>query len=275
MLSLSGPIILFMTVLVWIISIDIGWTLIFYADENALKAKDGGPIDFTDALWYISYTMFTVGNGDASPKTDLYQVLSSVVSLTGMLMVTLSVTYILQVITAVVDKRSFANQVISIGRTAEEFVSEQWTGEGFGAIELQMVSLNGKLGELTEQHLAYPILNYYHAAKYENSVATAVAIYDDAMTIIAEAIPEDYHPPTTVLTSGRRTVDSYLQMLNTAFIKPSDSPPPPPNLIHLHEKNIPVTQETHFQEALKEVDKRRRLHFGSIINDAWHWPKYK
>ncbi|MGK7389395.1 MAG: potassium channel family protein [Candidatus Cyclobacteriaceae bacterium M2_1C_046] len=272
-LSLAGPVILFLTVVIWISLILFGWSFIFYSFEDSLTNKDNTPVDFSDVFWYIGYCMFTVGNGDSSPNGSFWQIASTFVAMSGMLIVTLSVTYILQVISAVVNKRSFANQVISIGKTPEEFVCEQWNGDGFGAIELQMVSLTGKLSTLTEQHLAYPILNYYHAAQYENSVAVAVAIYDDALTIISKAVPEKHHPPTTILTSGRRTIDSFIKTLKAAFIEASEESPPQPNLDKIRKDNIPIESEEVFNKALKDLEQRRKLLYGAIKNDAWHWPK--
>ncbi len=88
-LSLAGPVILISTVLLWIITIWLGWTLIFYSTPRALLAGSASlPVDFTDALWFTSYNMFTVGNGDFIPGNDTWQVISSFISLTGMSMVT-------------------------------------------------------------------------------------------------------------------------------------------------------------------------------------------
>jgi hypothetical protein len=226
-----------------------------------------------DTVWYVAYTMFTVGNGDFYPNGAIWQFFSSLIGIGGMLLITLSVTYILQVVSAVVNKRAFASQVTSISKNAEGFLKEQWNGEGFGAIELQMQSLSTQLATLTEQHLAYPILNYYHAAKFENSLAVAIAIYDDALTLIAAGVKKDYHPPTTILTSGRQTINRFLHTLQAAFIKAARDSPPPPDLNKLKEANIPTVSEEEFQQKLKGLQERRKLISGMIKNDAWHWPK--
>lgn len=273
LLSLSGPLILFSTILLWIIFLWIGWTLIFYSFPTSIIDKNNTTISFIDILYYVGYTMFTVGNGDFYPNGGIWQFLSSIISIGGMLMITLSVTYILQVISAVVNKRALASQITSIGKSAEEFIKEQWNGEGFGAIELQMRPLASQLATLTEQHLAYPILNYYHAAKFENSLAVAISIYDDALTLIAAGVEKDYHPPTTILTSGRQTINSYLHTLQTAFIKAAEDNPPPPDLSKLKEAKIPTVSEEEFQQKLKDLEDRRKLISGMIENDAWHWPK--
>lgn len=273
-LSLAGPVILISTVLLWIISIWVGWTLIFYSTPQALLAGSASPpVDFTDVLWFTSYIMFTVGNGDYTPGNDIWQILSSFISLTGMTMVTLSITYVLQVISAVTAKRSIAGQITSIGKTAEEFVAKQWTGEGFGAIELQLDSLSQQLATNNEQHLAFPILHYYHAARIEKSQDVAIAILDDALTLIELGVEEKYQPAETILSSARQSVSSFLTTLRSAFIQAADENPPVPNINKLHEKGIPTITDKEFLKKMEKEKERRKLILGLLNNGAWKWPK--
>ena len=272
-LSLAGPTILLLTVLMWIVCIWLGWTLIFYSAPNSLEAGSGTlPVDFTDVLWYTSYNMFTVGNGDFIPGNDGWQIISSFISLSGMTMVTLSITYVLQVISAVAVKRSIAGQITGIGKSAEEFVSKQWTGEGFGAIELQLNSLSQQLAANNEQHLAYPILHYYHAARIEKSQDVAIAILDDALTLIEHGVEERYKPAETILSSARQSVSSFLTTLRTAFIKAADEVPPLPDIGLLRKNGIPAISDKEFTDNIKKEDERRKLILGLLNNGAWKWP---
>ena len=272
-LSLAGPTILLVTVVSWIIFLWFGWSLLFYADPGALvvKSTNSSP-NFTDCLWYVAYTMFTVGNGDFVPQGGVWQVLSSLVAFTGMGMVTLSITYVLQVISAVANKRAFSSQITSIGKTPEEFVKKQWTGGGFGAIELQLNSLSGQLATLNEQHLAFPILHYYHAARVEKSQDVAIAVLDDALTLIELGVEEKYQPAQTILSSTRQSVDSFLTTVKMAFIKPAKEVPPEPDISQLSGKEIPFIPEQEFYQKLEKEKDRRKLILGLINSGAWRWP---
>lgn len=276
LLSLAGPIILATTIVLWIMFIWLGWTLIFYSDPSSIlvKSTNSSP-DFTDVIWYIAYTMFTVGNGDFIPQGDFWQVLSSLVAFSGMGMVTLGITYIFQVISAVNNKRAFASEVTGIGDTAEEFVTRQWTGDNFGAIELQLNSLSGQLAKLNEQHMAFSILHYYHAAREEKSMDVAIAILDDSLSIIKYGFPDDKLPPETILRSARKSVETFLTTVKKAFINASENDPPKLNLSFLRDKGIAVKRDEDFYEGLKEVEKRRRLILGLIDNGGWIWPQNK
>ena len=272
-LSLAGPIILLLTVISWIVFLWFGWALLFYAvPESILVKSTNSSPDFSDCLWYVAYTMFTVGNGDFVPQGDVWQVLSSLVAFTGMGMVTLSITYVLQVVSAVANKRAFSSQITSIGKTPEEFVKKQWTGDGFGAIELQLNSLSGQLSTLSEQHLAFPILHYYHAARIEKSQDVAIAILDDALTLIELGVEEKYQPAETILSSTRQTVDSFLTTVKMAFIKPAKDIPQPPDISSLTSKEIPLIPEQEFYKKLEKEKDRRKLILGLINSGAWQWP---
>lgn len=273
LLNYAGPIILISSVLFWIMLLWLGWVLIFYAVPGAALVKSSMTIpDFTDLVWYIAYCVFTVGNGDLTPNGDFWQVVSSFVALTGMGMVTLAITYLLQVVSAVVNKRAFASQVTAIGSTAEAFVKKEWGRDGFGCIELQLHSLSGQLSTLTEQHLAFPILHYYHTANVEKSIARAVAILYDAVLMIEFGIEEEHQPHESILSSARQSVDNFLQTLKGAFIKPADNAPPGPQLSSLREKGIPTISEPEFYQKIEDDQKTRKLLLGLIKHGTWQWP---
>ena len=275
-LSLAGPFILVITVSIWIIMILLGWSLIFYADPTSIQNPTSKEYpNFIGHIWYVAYTMFTVGNGDYVPASDAWRFASSLVAFGGMGMVTLSVTYILQVLSAVVAKRAFSSQVTSIGKSAEEFVAAQWTGNDFGSIELQLSSISSTLATLTEQHMAYPILHYYHAANPQKANPIALTILDDALTIIRFGVPEKHHPSETILKSTRSSIKSFLDTLRGAYISPSDDVPPIPDLAKLREKGVPTVDDATFHKKLDEIKGRRQVLYGIIQNGAWYWPPIK
>lgn len=274
LLSLAGPVILATTVFMWIFFIWLGWTLIFYSNQSSLYIPNN-PFEpgFADVSWYVAYVMFTVGNGDFLPAEGVWQILSGLVAFTGMAMVTLSITYILQVISAVNNKRAFSSEVTGIGKTAEAFVIKQWTGDDFGAIELQLNSLSSQLTKLNEQHLSFPILHYYHAARVEKSMDVAVAILDDALHIIKFGIEKKNSPPETIVSSARQSVDSFLTTIHMAFIKPAKDAPRLPQLKKVKDEGVPLLEEKDFEQKIQKEEKRRKLLLGLINNGSWRWPE--
>ncbi|MFD2515973.1 ion channel [Pontibacter locisalis] len=272
-LSLAGPLILFFTVLLWLLLLWLGWTLIFYADLSSIAStrSDIAP-DFTDVSWYVAYCLFTIGNGDFTPTEASWQVLSSLVGLNGMLMITLSVTYFLQVVSAVVNERSFASQVTSVGSTPEEFVLKFWNGRDFKAIELQLSSLSQQLATLNEQLLAFPILHYYHAKSTNKSPGVAIAILNDALLLLEHGVEKKLLPTQAYLSAARESVNSFLQTLQSAFIHKAPEAPPHPSLCKLREGGVPTVPEQVFHQKVSDDREHRKLIFGLVRNNARKWP---
>lgn len=272
-LSLAGPLILFFTILLWLLFLWLGWTLIFYADLSSIAStrSDVTP-DFTDVLWYIAYCLFTIGNGDFTPNGDAWQVLSSMVGLNGMLMITLSVTYFLQVVSAVVNKRSFASQVTSVGNSSEEFVLKFWNGRDFKAIEFQLSALSQQLATLNEQHLAFPILHYYHTTSEQKSQGRAIAILYDALLLLEHGVEEIACPTQAYTHSTLESGKSFLNTLKTAFIDKAEEVPPQPSLFKLHRAGVPTLPEQEFYLELEKQKENRKLILGLIENDVRQWP---
>ncbi len=270
LLSIAGPFILSATVLMWIALLATGWLLVFGAEAQAvLNARTLQSADLTGRVWFVFYTMFTLGNGDYTPNGSAYQIAGVATVASGMVLITLAITYVLSVISAVVQKRSFASQVSSFGESAEEFVATTWDGTSFGALAPHLAALTSSLGVLAEQHQAYPILHYYHAGSREKAGAPAVVVFDEALAIFEDAVVKDYRPEPAGLHSARRTVSSYLQTLRSAYIGPADQPLSPPDLDKLREADVPVVSDECFASALEKHSERRRLLLGYLQKDGW------
>jgi len=216
--------------------------------------------------------MFTVGNGDFKPADGLWQLVSSAVAATGIILVTLSVTYLLSVLSAVAAKRAFASQIHGLGGSADEFVLSGWNGRDLHGLDRQLNDLSSQLSRLTEQYLAYPVLQYYHAAGVRKSPVKAVAILDDALTLMSLGVDEAARPNGADLTSARSAVTSFMDdTLEAAAIAPAPDPPPHPRLQTLAGRGIPTVDEARYLQQTTALDDRRRTLLGLVHGDGWNW----
>ncbi|TYL37637.1 hypothetical protein CV102_16500 [Natronococcus pandeyae] len=272
-LSTAGPVILALTLAMWIALLWVGWTFLFAGDETALiSTHTGEAADWSGRFYYVAYTMFTNGNGDYTPTTSGWEIASSFTTATGMAFVTLGVSYVLTVLGAVSDKRAFANSVTGLGERSEAFVRAGWTEEEFRGLDLPVESLASDLSHLADQHKAYPILHYYHSERGKRASAMAVPIFDEALTLFRYGVEEDAQLNPALVENARSSTDSYLDTLETAFIEPSDEVPPPPDLDRLREEEIPTVDDEEFEDALEELTHRRKNLLGVVRADAWRWP---
>ncbi|SDR31831.1 potassium channel family protein [Natronobacterium texcoconense] len=278
-LSLAGPLILVLTLAMWIALLWIGWTLLFAGGTVALvSVHTGEPADWSGYLYYVAYTMFTNGNGDYTPTSPTWEIASSFTTATGMAFVTLGVSYVLSVLGSVAEKRAFASDVTGLGERSEAFVRASWNenageaNEPFRGLELPLESMATQLSLLAEQHKSYPILHYYHSESGDEASALAVPILDEALTLYRHGVPADEQVEPTLVETARASTDSYLETLDAAFIEPADEVPPKPDLERLREEGIPTVSDAEFGDELEDLSERRRKLLGIVRADAWEWP---
>ena len=273
LLSLAGPLIITATLVGWIALLWLGWTLVFAGDGASLMdTRDGGPVSWVERQYFVAYSMFTMGNGDFAPRDGWPQVATSLTTASGMLLVTMGVTYVLSVLTAVNQKRAFASSVWGLGRRAEDVVATGWDGTDLHALDLPLNSLRSELSLLADRHTAYPVLHYYHSEKPESASVLAVAILDETLTLVETTVAVPNGINRAILTGARATVDSYLETLGSAYIGPADEAPPPPDVDRLAAAGIPTRARSDVLADVDALDDRRRMLLGVVRADAWQWP---
>lgn len=273
-LGLAGPLILSTTLFVWVALIWGGWAFLFAGDAGSLvNARADAPVTWTGRLYFVAFSMFTMGNGDYYPVGGIWEIATSLTTASGMLFVTMGVSYVLSILGAVSTKRSFANSVTGLGGRGEDVVEVGWDGHTLHGLDLPLNSLASQLSMLVEQHKAYPVLHYYHSQESDDASAVAVVVLDEALTLIHTAVPPHAQPDPVLVKSARSSVESYLETLNSAFIEPADEAPPLPDLSRLRTAGIPTVAEDAFTARLDELDGRRRKLLGMIRADAWEWPR--
>lgn len=218
--------------------------------------------------------MFTLGNGDFAPRGWIWQVVTVLTTGSGMLFITLIVTYILSVLDAVTQKRSFAMGVSGLGTQGTEIVKKGWDrdSEEFRGIDLPLNTYVPQLNTLTSNHKAYPILHYFYTPQISHAPVMGVAVLDEALTLLRFGIQEQKRPDDVIIDNARSSVDNYLETVGAAYIEPADYPPPSPNLGTLRDAGIPTVADDEFSATLDDLDDHRRLLLGLVESDARQWP---
>ncbi|SFC67802.1 Ion channel [Alkalibacterium subtropicum] len=272
-LSLAGPLILVLTLCTWVLLIWGGWTLIFAGQADSLiDTREAGPISWFERIYFVAYSLFTMGNGDFSPNGSIWQLATSLITGSGMLFLTLAASYIISVVSAVADKRAFASSVSGLGTQVVPIVKKMWNGEDFDQLNLLLVTFSNQLSSVTQQHKAYPLLHYYHSAEKKEATPVAVSLLDESLSIIYFGTTDNAGFNQGIFDEMRSTVGDYLETLHEAFIEPADHVPPLPELDALRQEGVPVLPAEAFEKNMAEVSERRRELSGAVRADSWQWP---
>jgi hypothetical protein len=271
LLTVAGAALMVLTFAVWVLLLWGGWALVFASAEGAVvDAQTRTPADLATRVYYAGYTVFTLGIGDYVPGNDFWRVTTAIATLNGLVLVTLGITYLLNVVGAVVARRQAATRIAALGHTPAEIVDQGWTGSEFSSAFVQhLVGLADSISGLAEQHLAYPVLRYFHAAAPAASAPVRLATLDDAMLILTVGLVPNERPTSSTTQPVRRAITRLLDVVPPITGLPQ--PPPLPDLTPLQRRGLPLVDEETFRVAV-EAEEQRRVRLRQLVEeDGWTW----
>jgi len=276
MLNNSGTIIIVILMFVWLSLLWLGFTLIYCFDtDSVINATTKIPTTTTEKFYYIGYTLSTLGYGDFQGGNQFWQVLSSVISFTGLILITTAITYLVPVTNAEIDKRKLGIYISTLGTTPDQILTTGWNGKNFKDLNDHFLDLIEKILENSQNHLAYPILHYFHTSDQNEASTLNIALLDETLSILIHHVKHDMRPDDQYLLPLRRAITTYLETLRHAFIKPTDNLPEVQDLMVLKKTKIPALQsiieDKDTLELNDNLEKRRKLIYALLKNDGWDW----
>lgn len=271
-LRLAGVGLLTMTVLTWVGLLWVGWSLVFLSDDNAVLTTDQGvPASGWARVYYVGYTIFTLGNGEYRAGSAPWQLATTAAALSGVALVALAVSYFVPVVQAVTQKRQIAALVAALGGTPSLILERAWTGKAYRGLDAHLVNLTLNLALVRQNHYAYPALHYFHSLETFDAFAPRLAALDEALTVLVHAVPLELRPEPSAVEPVRHVIRSLLDTLEKSFISASSVAPPLLDLDELRQRGLPFLDDQAVVEALETEDERRRLLRGLIEHDGWRW----
>lgn len=272
LLKWGGVVVTLSAVALWIFLLWGGWMLIFNAYDTAVV--DGAtklPALFWERAYFVGYTIFTLGMGDFLPNGPVWQVLTAISSLSGLFLVTFSITYLVPVVQAATDKRQLAVHIATLGLSPQELLMNTWEADGPAALEDLLKTLTPGLVLLEQRHITYPVLHFLHSTSHVQAISLRVAALDEALTILALGFEHQGGLQQSAYRGARQAITQLLDTLDTAFIKPTDEAPPPPPLAPLRAYGLPAVSDDLFRQRLAALEHRRRLLRAFVESDGWAW----
>jgi hypothetical protein len=281
LLSHIGPTVLLGIVLTWVAFAVAGYFLMYSADPPAVvRASSGVPAGFWERLYFTGFTVSTLGLGDFIPKGPAARMLTVFASLSGFFIMTLTVTYAMPVISAVVAKRRLASSIAGLGLTPTEILRGGWDGESLASLEQPLLNLASGIEMHTQRHLAYPVLHIFHIAQPRAAVAPRIAALSAALRL-RRPLPAEAPPPPAAVRSARRAIDGFLSLVRSSFV-PSEQrleAPDRPVKAPLRAAGLPTPPEEEERadrrvqtgEDGSQQERRRRLLRALARDDGWTW----
>ena len=269
LLSFSGVAVVLAVLTSWITLALAGWALVFSAAEGGVRATTSeAPASLVGRLYFTGYTVFTLGNGDYVPGDGAWQLATVLAVATGLILVTLSITYLVPVASAVALRRQLATYIASLGGEPHEIVVRSWDGSGFGGLSQHLVSLTPLFHTSRQQHLAYPVLHYFHSQDRESAAAPNVVNLSQALHLLRHAVTPEVRPDVATLDPLDRAIGGFLGTVGAAYLSPAQ-PVALAELAPLRDAGVPVTTDAEYETTAAETEGRRRLLASLLADDGW------
>jgi hypothetical protein len=232
-LSLCGPAVLVALVLAWALALTVGAALILWPElGDGIRAGAGEtPRDFFTALFAAGNSLSIVGAGDFQPHTTAMRALYLFNSVAGASVLSLTLTYLMQVYTALLRRNSFAltlHLLSGESDDAAELICGLGPGGHFDTGATTLADLSSELARIKEAHHLYPVLFYFRFREPFYSVSAFTATSLDIASLLRSALDEDRHGVLKASGSLRqleRSAFLLVQTLERTFL--TDKPPGP------------------------------------------------
>lgn len=195
MLSYCGPTILVLVVAIWVVALETGFALIVWPKlGTSVRANSGPtPTDFATAMYVVGNSITTAGASDMAPQTPFFRLLTTFSSLVGISIITLTLTYFLEVYNALQRRNTLALK-LQLATAGTGDAAELIAGVGpSGRFEVGYAHLAEVAAELTsfkESHHFYPVLFYFRFREAYYAASRVALLTLDAVTLIKSALDD-------------------------------------------------------------------------------------
>lgn len=159
--SLSGMLVNLSVLAIWVFLAWLGLFLLFSFQPEAITNSKGIPATAVERLYFTGYVLSTLGIGDFKPITPFFEIVTSLFSFFGFVFFTTSMTYLLSISSAIINKRSLALAVRNLGESPDEIVRNLLNMET-SFVYQQLSNLQHLIDQHSTYYQAYPVLHYYN-----------------------------------------------------------------------------------------------------------------
>ena len=190
-LSYYGPLSLIMLLVIWALGLLLGFAALQWACGSALNALGQKAANFGTDLYMSGTTLFTLGLGDVTPRTDMARIVTVIESGTGLAFLALVLSY-LPIIYQAFSRREVAISLLDAHAgsppTAIELLRRHTHGQVMDELVEHLQDWEHWSADLLESHLSYPVLIYYRSQHDRQSWLAALTAILDVCALLVVGI---------------------------------------------------------------------------------------
>lgn len=268
----AGYLLLVSIVFVWVLFLWASFTFILYGlPGTVIDSSTKIPADFLQLIYYAGFSISTLGMGDLVPATDLGRILTTFYSFTGLILLTMSVTYFIPVLSAVIEQRKLGVRLSSLGNSPQEIVLNSWNGNDFKRLINKIDGISDSIVKYSQQHRAYPVIHYFHNTDPDTTVILQLARLYEALQILFVQVEENSRPSEADLRPLRVAFQNYFKVISEVTHFQVQDPEPELSRINSLQKAKLVKEDSLLPAIPKEFQRGRKFFNTILYLDGWTW----
>ncbi|SHF42874.1 Ion channel [Salegentibacter echinorum] len=273
LLSHIGYLQLLFIVLFWVVMLNVSFTLVLWSDTaSVINSTSKLPVNLWGKIYYSGFSLSTLGVGDYIAKNDLWRLVTTLYSFTGLILITMSITYFIPVLNAVIKKRKLGILISSLGKEPQDMVLNSYNKEKWDVLNYRVVSLAEELIEHSQNHRAYPVIHYFHNNKKEKAIIIQIARLNEAIFILKNFIKIDVSSESNPLDNIDIALSDYIEVIQEVKgVKFTEVFPSNPGLNKLEDAGLIQKNTKSTNKLTKEMQKRRKVLCRLVKEDGWEW----
>lgn len=268
-----GPLTIIALGVLWLATLWLGWFLLFSAFPNGLvSGQTGLAADTVERLYYVGFTLSTLGIGDYKPASDITRLFTVFASFNGLIIVTLAITYALPLVQGAVHRRKLAFTISLLGETPLDIIKRATDSQNVQVFESTLQTITNDLIQSSEQRMAYPVLDLFYCRQRRYSLGLQVAKLDEALSLIAFGLKPCARLRSNSISNLQEVIEQYLYRVEGKAIKlDTKRPPAAPSSSYFEGCQLPVLSAEDMEETFMCM-RNRRMHLLQLVHgEGWSW----
>jgi hypothetical protein len=196
LLNAIGPLLLPLLIAVYIVLLVLAFALIYYPHmPGAFFFTNPHPeVGWVDAVYFSGCTLTTIGYGDIVARTTPLRFTALIEAAAGLSLISLAITYLLTVYTALERKRAVAVSLYhqaGDGADVAGLIAHHFLEGRFYGLRDALRTATRDLQGLLESHVDHPVIHYFHPIEVYKSLPRVLFLLLETCTVIRSALDRE------------------------------------------------------------------------------------
>jgi hypothetical protein len=196
LLNAVGPALMPLLIVTYIVLLTLAFALVYvpHVPDNFVIAAPKGDAPWVNAVYFSGCTLTTLGYGDIVPRTTALRFVALVEAASGFALISLAITYLLAVNTALERKRTVALSLYhqaGEGADAAGYIAHHFVDGRFYGLRAALRTSTRDLQAMLESHVEHPVIHYFHPVEVYRSFPRILFILLETCSVISTSLDRE------------------------------------------------------------------------------------